>query len=492
VASPALVGRSVERARLADAVAAPPAVVVVEGEAGIGKTRLLSELPRHADLRGFRFAAGSCRNIRERFPLGAVIEAIRGLEEALRAATVSPVAGALRPLLPEVAHALPPLPDPLDDRAAELHRVFRALVEVLAAVGATVLILENLQWADSQTVDFLGYLVTDLPPQLSVVITYRGDEVGPDVRSLTSVVPASVTRAHVELAPLTEQEVATLATAIIGVDRLPEAFVRDVVEQTSGLPFAIEELLEPLRSGTGREHGPGDRGGWHGPVLEELPAPAGIRGPVLERVSHLDDDARSVVEGAAVLRVPVPMDVLAATTGMPPERTERAVEEALRAGVLVEHDRTVGYRHRLAAQAVYESVRGPRRERLHERAAAALHDRGSTVFDDEASQPGDDMSSDAVVRTKSLVLDTRTRDVHRGDRVLDLTRTEFRLLELFMRNARQVLTHELIFDRVWGFDVWPQSNTLRVYIGYLRHKTEAGGEPRIIHTVRGVGYVLRD
>ncbi len=91
-----------------------------------------------------------------------------------------------------------------------------------------------------------------------------------------------------------------------------------------------------------------------------------------------------------------------------------------------------------------------------------------------------------------LTLDPGTREVRRGDRQIELTRTEFLLLELFLRNPRQVLTRDVIFDRVWGYDFGPASNSLEVYIGYLRRKTEAGGEPRLIHTVRGVGYALRE
>jgi two-component system, OmpR family, response regulator MprA len=91
-----------------------------------------------------------------------------------------------------------------------------------------------------------------------------------------------------------------------------------------------------------------------------------------------------------------------------------------------------------------------------------------------------------------LVLDARTREVHRGARALNLTVTEFRLLEFLLRHPRQVLPRGMIFDRVWGFDLTATSNSLTVYIGYLRRKTEAGGEPRLIQTVRGVGYVLRD
>ena len=91
-----------------------------------------------------------------------------------------------------------------------------------------------------------------------------------------------------------------------------------------------------------------------------------------------------------------------------------------------------------------------------------------------------------------LELDPGTREVRRGDDPIELTRTEFSLLELFMRNPRQVLTRSVIFERVWGYDFGFGSNSLDVYIGYLRRKTEAGGKPRLIQTVRGVGYALRE
>jgi two-component system response regulator MprA len=91
-----------------------------------------------------------------------------------------------------------------------------------------------------------------------------------------------------------------------------------------------------------------------------------------------------------------------------------------------------------------------------------------------------------------LSLDAGTREVRRGPRSIELTRTEFRLLELFLLNPRQVLARAQIFERVWGYDFGPSSNALEVYVGYLRRKLEREGEPRVIHTVRGVGYVLRE
>ena len=105
---------------------------------------------------------------------------------------------------------------------------------------------------------------------------------------------------------------------------------------------------------------------------------------------------------------------------------------------------------------------------------------------------GSDDGGADVLRFSDLQLDLGTREVRRGDAAIDLTRTEFALLELFLRNPRQVLTRSIIFERVWGYDFGPTSNSLDVYIGYLRRKTEDGGGSRLIHTVRGVGYALRE
>jgi DNA-binding response OmpR family regulator len=97
-----------------------------------------------------------------------------------------------------------------------------------------------------------------------------------------------------------------------------------------------------------------------------------------------------------------------------------------------------------------------------------------------------------TLRFTDLTLDPAAREAKRGERRLDLTAKEFDLLELFMRHPRQVLTREVIYDRIWGYDFGGESNIIEVYIRYLRQKTEAGGEPRLIQTVRSVGYVLRE
>ncbi|SFE29841.1 two-component system, OmpR family, response regulator MprA [Actinopolyspora alba] len=109
-----------------------------------------------------------------------------------------------------------------------------------------------------------------------------------------------------------------------------------------------------------------------------------------------------------------------------------------------------------------------------------------------ASPPDPEEGIPESLRFADLELDPGTREVRRGSRAISLTRTEFALLELLMAHPKQVLTRSRLLEDVWGYDFPTTGNALEVYIGYLRRKTEASGEPRLIHTVRGVGYVLRE
>ena len=120
-------------------------------------------------------------------------------------------------------------------------------------------------------------------------------------------------------------------------------------------------------------------------------------------------------------------------------------------------------------------------EELLARVRALLRRQQATAADDRAE----------VLRVADVELDTAAMRARRGDRDLELTRTEYELLELFLANPERVLTRDVLHDRVWGYDAATSSNTLEVYVGYLRRKLEADGEPRLIQTVRGVGYVLR-
>ncbi|MCW2781629.1 MAG: response regulator receiver [Marmoricola sp.] len=104
----------------------------------------------------------------------------------------------------------------------------------------------------------------------------------------------------------------------------------------------------------------------------------------------------------------------------------------------------------------------------------------------------EERDSTEVLAFADMTMDLASREVHRGARLMELTRTEFTLLELFMRRPRRVLERSFILEEVWGFDFPTTANSLEVYVGYLRRKTEADEEARLIHTVRGVGYVLRE
>jgi DNA-binding CsgD family transcriptional regulator len=367
-----LVGRDDELATLAAVVADPPVVVTVEGEAGVGKTRLVGELRDRPELAGRRFLIGSCQPIRESFPLGPVIEAVRGVGDAVANTQLSPVAGALRALLPELADALPPALEPLEDRAAQRHRVFRGLVELLGALGPVVLVVDDLHWADEQTIDFIGYLVAAVAPELSLVVAYRGEEVTAAARALAARLPDGMSRARVELASLDEGNTRALAASILGVEDVSGEFARFLWERTAGLPYAVEELLAAARAqGLLVRRADGE---WRRRALAQLEVPRSIRDATVERAAGLSARARRVVEASAVLAIPAGRRELLAVAGDAdvPGDPVRWLEEALASGLVVEQGGRYGFRHPLAGQAVYEHLSAARREDLHARAAIAL------------------------------------------------------------------------------------------------------------------------
>ncbi|MFB7247745.1 DNA-binding response regulator [Streptomyces populi] len=133
-------------------------------------------------------------------------------------------------------------------------------------------------------------------------------------------------------------------------------------------------------------------------------------------------------------------------------------------------------------------------EEVFARLRALLRRTGNGAFDEDAPAPAprEPRTSGAQVSAAGLRMDIQARRAWRGQRELELTRTEFELLELLVRNAGIVLDHSTIYDRIWGYDFGPGSKNLAVYVGYLRRKLDEPGAPALIHTVRGVGYVLRE
>ncbi len=360
-----LVGREPELAALVGAVSAPPAVVVVEGEAGIGKSRLVAELPARAP--GRRYLTGGCELVHEPFPLAAVLEAVYGAAAELPdTARLNPVTGALVPLLPELADRLPPAPPPLGDQAAERLRLFRAVATLLGELGPAVLVLEDVHWADPGTADFLAYLTARMPAGLTVVLTLRSGA-APVWESLTRAAPL-----HLTLRPLEPEHVGALAANLLGTEDVPARFAGSLHELTAGIPFVVEEVVASTA---------GDRltDAASGPVryddaLDATDVPAALRDAVRPRLEALDEQTREILGAAAVHGLVPDERVLAAAVDRDVGTVVRALGRAHDAGLLHtdEGSGQVRFRHALARQVVYQALPAPSRRWLHQRVAEVL------------------------------------------------------------------------------------------------------------------------
>ncbi|MFW6723186.1 ATP-binding protein [Streptomyces sp. MAR4 CNY-716] len=380
--APVLVGRARELGALVDAVTRSPSVAMVEGEAGIGKTRLIREALRDPAVRGRRVLVGGCRPLREPFPYGPVFDLLRHLAGGLPTA-LSPVCGALRAYLPELADRLPPAPELLGDLRAGRHRLFRAVRALLDAAGETVMVVEDLHWTDDGTRDLLRFLVDDPPDGLSAVLSYRREDLPGSGLPLGRAYrqPPGTTAVVIPLRPLDVHGVRGMFTALTGVSADPPwppaspdapgapdaspAFLDELHRRTAGIPFVVEEVVRALPAA---EHG----------AFARMPVPTRLQEAVADRMSVLSPAAADAVRAASVLRVPAGEALIAAvargTSAQPAAPADSAaVREALRAGVLHEwgEDR-YGFRHALAQQAVYAGLLGPDRHRLHRQAMRAL------------------------------------------------------------------------------------------------------------------------
>ncbi|WP_344589032.1 AAA family ATPase, partial [Kitasatospora paracochleata] len=277
------VGRRRELDLLLAAVRHPPAVVLVEGEAGIGKSRLVHEAGLVLSGQGGRVLTGSCQPLREPFPYGPVVDALRKAGDWLPAVGVPPTAGALAPLLPDLAGRLPPPPAPVEDPHAGRHRLVQAVRSFLAALGPAVLVVEDLHWVDEATRDLLLLLARDLPDRLSLVLTYRPEDLPARTPVLGAAYrhPPGVSGTTVRLGALQVEDIDELATAALG-HRAPRALGRVLLERSEGLPLVVEEDLLTLREQVRQQD-------WDEAVqrLHRSDAPQGLREAVTERLAGL-------------------------------------------------------------------------------------------------------------------------------------------------------------------------------------------------------------
>ncbi|GGS45427.1 ATP-binding protein [Actinokineospora fastidiosa] len=366
----ALVGREDELSRLRSAVRRTPAFVQVEGEAGVGKSRLVRELIGSVDAGGPTVLVGHCQHLREPFILGAVLEALRRARGRLaRCGALNPVTSVLRTAVPELADVLPPLPREIGDPVFDRHLLFRAIREVLVAVGPALLVIEDLHWADDGTLQLLRFLMADPPPTLAVLVTYRREDVPWGMPLGAAYRPgAGVTAEILPLKPLDTAQVRILAAVVLGVETVSAEFAAVLHEHTAGLPFVVEEVLRSVRPGQAAIDGVDVR--WWS---ERGEVPVLLRESVAERLAGLSEDAGCLARAAAAFAIPASIEVLGEVAGLSGDRLKAAVDEVLACALLHDAgDGTCAFRHALARQAVYGTMSSIERKDLHRRAVRLL------------------------------------------------------------------------------------------------------------------------
>ncbi|MEU8227770.1 AAA family ATPase [Kribbella sp. NPDC048915] len=371
VGPPAFVGREREIAALSGALAQAPAVVLVEGEAGIGKSRLVQEWLAEAPARRRRVLMAVCPPLRESLTLGPIVDAFLGRPPA--DLELTGLAGALRPLFPEWAAELPPALEPLDDAKAARHRLFRALAELLQALQVDLLVVEDAHWADEVTLEFLLFLTSRQQrggPNL--LVTYRPEEVDDQslLLRLSSRLPAGVTQLRVALTLLDQDQTASLVSSMLDGKPMSAEFSTFLHERTDGLPLAVEESVRLMCDRADLVFRDGQ---WVRLSVSELQVPPTVRDSTRERVGRLSPGAQRVLQALAALTEASAEATLTATADVSADDCRSGITEAAEAGIVVGDE--LGrwrFRHMLAAAAVYESIALPERRILHLRAGRAL------------------------------------------------------------------------------------------------------------------------
>ncbi|MFE2726926.1 ATP-binding protein [Kitasatospora sp. NPDC059327] len=382
-------GRAVELRALLTAVSeARPAVVLVEGEAGIGKSRLVTEASSVLRAAGLRVMAGGCHPLREPLAYGPVIDALRRIGPWLPPVErLSASAGALAPLLPDLAGALPQEPPRAEagtsGSGVQRFRVVSGVRTLLEAVAPAVLVVEDVHWADEATRELLLLLAMDMPADSALVLTYRAE----DLPAGRPVLGAPFRRSpgtggvEIRLGPLGPAELRTMARDVLGGEPAP-GLARVLLERSGGLPLVIEEDLHTLAGSSRLERVPGGPGRRDLITLAGSPADPGsgvLRVPrslgevLAERRARLGPDAAALVDAAAVLAVPAGEALLARAAGLDEDRAAAALQEAT-AGAVLRHTGpdTYAFAHVLAQEAVYAALPGPVRNRNHRRALEVL------------------------------------------------------------------------------------------------------------------------
>ncbi len=374
VSGPAFVGRSRELAALAEALAGPPAVLLVEGEAGVGKSRLVREFLASPAAAEHRTLVGVCPPLARPFTLGPFVDAVRQGCDGVAGLRLTALAGALRPLFPEWAADLPAAPEPLEDPTAARHRLFRAMAELIGSLDTTLLVIEDVHWADEATGELLLFLTSHQAyHRLSLLLTYRPEDLAADspVLRLSSRTSAG-TRLRLTLEPLDVAATTRMVSSMLDAGRVSDRLAASLHRHTDGLPLAVEETVRLLydRADLVRRGGEWARRGPDEPALA-----ATMRDAVLERVHRLGTGAQDLLRSAAVVTEPAGADELATVAGLDLAQQDRCTGDVLGSGLLVDDAGRLRFRHMLTATAIYAAIPPPTRRELHLRTARLLETR---------------------------------------------------------------------------------------------------------------------
>jgi DNA-binding CsgD family transcriptional regulator len=368
VSSPVFVGReaslAILGAALDDAAAGDGSTVLVAGESGIGKSRLVAELSVRARERGFTVLTGECLELAEgELPYAALIGALRSLLRERPSEDAGEVlgdrSGELARLLPELRPAGGPAGGAFDVEGAQA-RLFEQLLGTLSRLGSeapVLLVIEDLHWADRSTRDFIAFLVRNARRErLALVATYRSDELHRrhPLRPFVLELERSGQATRVDLGPFDDGELREQLTAIAGVAPGPELLER-LRERSDGNPFFAEELLAASA-------GPGGA------------LPESLRDALLLRVESLSEQSQSLLRIAAVAGRTIDHSLLVAVTSLGEEQLNAALREAISGYVLIHDPNSTGYsfRHALLREAVYGDLLPGERRSLHVALAEAL------------------------------------------------------------------------------------------------------------------------
>jgi DNA-binding CsgD family transcriptional regulator len=372
IRSPRITGRDTDLARVIEAMSRAPSLLLVEGEAGIGKSRLVLDALASEPVRGKRSLVAVCPSFIQASTLGPIVDMLRRVCDGVAELGLSPLAGALRPFFPEWVEDLPPVPEPLSSPGAVRHRLIRASAELLEHLGTDVLVVEDVHWADEATLDFLLFLVSQASRPISLVLTYRPEDLpsGSPLLRLSSRRFSGVAHIRIGLAPLTVSETARLVSSMLDDEDVSPAFAAFLHEHTGGVPLAVEECVRLMHD---RADLVWSNSEWVRRRLTDITVPPTIRDAVAERAARLSPAAQEILHAAAVLAVAAEDSAIASVAGLQGRQALDAVSEAVRSRLLGEDSAgRIEFRHALAARAVHDQLPAADRRRLHRRAALAL------------------------------------------------------------------------------------------------------------------------